>query len=399
MSFFYLSFFQINAIIVGNSAPKLIYRIQFKRDQRLYFSQDPLVRFNEGDYVIVEADRGEDLGFISAQLKHTAHFAEKEKVESNKILRVATDEEVRALPAKLIEENKALVFIRNKIKIQDYDMEVHDAEFQFDCHKLTFFYRSDRRIDFRELVTSLFAQFKTRIWMQRTNDVKKTDAFINVVKKVEPSVDVFSSTEFTMVNQQKTVQSVNDIYSPTLTISRKQHLSWRPTTLKSTDQRSRASSYDTHPTLSTATELDHLSDVYDDCDEDDATAGSNSFEMDFSSLAQLSIKDNKVASQLLSVSKPAYPPEFSLSSPRPTTAAQIYDKAVVRDDHNFELQPAGVLYLNDDLVDKYFESQANENEVDPINTPVDLQDFNFDDVFNSDYDSFTEWSKEILSGY
>ena len=55
--------------------------------------------------------------------------------------------------------------------------------------------------------------------------------------------------------------------------------------------------------------------------------------------------------------------------------------------------------MNGDLVDKYFETYIAEKETDPINTPIELQDFNFDDVFNSDYDCFTEWSKEVLSGY
>ena len=118
----------------------------------------------------MEADRGEDLGLVTERIDNTIQF--KEKVENNKILRIATDEEIRALPAKLIEENKALVFIRNKVQNFGYDMEVHDAEFQFDCHKLTFYYRADRRIDFRELVATLCAQFKTRIWMQRTNDTR-----------------------------------------------------------------------------------------------------------------------------------------------------------------------------------------------------------------------------------
>ena len=46
-------------------------------------------------------------------------------------------------------------------------MTVVDAEYQFDRHKLTFFFEAEGRIDFRELVRDLFSMYKTRIWMQQ----------------------------------------------------------------------------------------------------------------------------------------------------------------------------------------------------------------------------------------
>lgn len=46
---------------------------------------------------------------------------------------------------------------------------IHDAEYQFDRHKLTIYYQADTRVDFRELVRDLFSAFKARIWMKRVN--------------------------------------------------------------------------------------------------------------------------------------------------------------------------------------------------------------------------------------
>ena len=46
-------------------------------------------------------------------------------------------------------------------------MNVVDAEYQFDRHKLTFFFEAEGRVDFRELVRDLFSMYKTRIWMQQ----------------------------------------------------------------------------------------------------------------------------------------------------------------------------------------------------------------------------------------
>ena len=138
----------------------------------------------------------------------------KEKVESNKILRTATDEEIRALPHKLIEENKALLFAREKNEIMGLNMEIRDAEFQFDCHKLTFFYESNRRIDFRDLVSTLFAQFKTRIWMQRIDkkelnfeiNSESDDNIASIYDVVKSSINTFASTERERLIQEKKKQ-------------------------------------------------------------------------------------------------------------------------------------------------------------------------------------------------
>ncbi len=50
-----------------------------------------------------------------------------------------------------------------------FPMTVCGVEYQFDRMKLTVYYTSDVRIDFREMVKALFAVLKTRVWMKKTN--------------------------------------------------------------------------------------------------------------------------------------------------------------------------------------------------------------------------------------
>lgn len=59
--------------------------------------------------------------------------------------------------------------IRYKVLERGLPMSVLDAEYQFDRHKLTFFFEAEKRIDFRELVSELFSLYKTRIWMQQVD--------------------------------------------------------------------------------------------------------------------------------------------------------------------------------------------------------------------------------------
>ena len=55
-------------------------------------------------------------------------------------------------------------------------MNVVDAEYQFDRHKLTFFFEAEGRVDFRELVRDLFSMYKTRIWMQQLDKNTSTSS-------------------------------------------------------------------------------------------------------------------------------------------------------------------------------------------------------------------------------
>ncbi|KAJ2490868.1 hypothetical protein IWW37_002752 [Coemansia sp. RSA 2050] len=163
--------------------------------------------YEVGTFVLVEADRGVDLGLIKEELsttesilsfsssipeivcadnaaEHTCSTAAKpastgeSQVSSSssslsskdfkikRIFRVADQREVADLMNnKVVDEQKALSMCQDKVQQRKLSMHVADAEFQFDRRKLTFYFTADRRVDFRELVRELFKHFKTRIWM------------------------------------------------------------------------------------------------------------------------------------------------------------------------------------------------------------------------------------------
>ena len=83
------------------------------------------------------------------------------------VLRHAEAAEVALMAKKLADEESAVRSCHTKVTDRALPMKLLDAEYQFDRHKLTFFFEAERRIDFRELVRDLFASFKTRIWMQQ----------------------------------------------------------------------------------------------------------------------------------------------------------------------------------------------------------------------------------------
>ncbi|KAG2195484.1 hypothetical protein INT47_012028, partial [Mucor saturninus] len=176
--------------------PKVpLYMVEFKGGRTDFFYVMDSSQFYPqiGDLVIVEADRGKDLGKVSAntlsidqvtllEQKKQAQLQqienknnEKEEAEENakapreihikRIFRLATADEIHLLLVKGQDEQKSLIVCQQKTKQRKLPMEVVDAEYQWDRRKLTFYFQAENRIDFRELVRELFKIYKTRIWM------------------------------------------------------------------------------------------------------------------------------------------------------------------------------------------------------------------------------------------
>ncbi|KAL1923882.1 60S ribosomal uL16 domain-containing protein [Calcarisporiella thermophila] len=151
-----------------NPAPSIeqLCLVEFKAGRTgAYYTTDGL-RVQVGDLVIVEADRGNDLGKVvddaySQSLMQQpqrglgeAGEAGEGRPKPKRIFRLALPAEVTSLISKSYDEAKALSVCLNKVRQRGLEMEVVDAEFQWDRRKLTFYFVSEHRIDFRELEKS-----------------------------------------------------------------------------------------------------------------------------------------------------------------------------------------------------------------------------------------------------
>ena len=124
-------------------------------------------------HVIVEGDRGEDLGQVHAVGEHAekryagvAHGSELAPA-TRRIVRVAKPDEVQQAMA-LVEENestrRAAMAQARALGLQ---MKVTDADWQWDHRKLTLYFTAEKRVDFRTLVRDLAAAFKARIELKQ----------------------------------------------------------------------------------------------------------------------------------------------------------------------------------------------------------------------------------------
>lgn len=145
--------------------------VQFKGSRTGYFSFEHL-DLPPGASVVVEADRGEDLGHVRsigtiAERKCSGSAGCATPTPEKRILRLAREDEVRRLPDLRADEARVRSRTRELVEKHGLKMKVTEAEWQFDRNKLIIYFTADRRVDFRELVRDLARTFRTRIELRQ----------------------------------------------------------------------------------------------------------------------------------------------------------------------------------------------------------------------------------------
>lgn len=139
--------------------------ILFKGGRKEIYQNPMQFPFKLGDYAIVEADKGEDLGMVhqyGALLNR-----KKSNNEPLNILRKPSTEDLTNLSENRQKEKQAFLVCREKIKKHQLNMKLVDVEYQFDGNKITFYFTSDQRVDFRELVKDLASEYRVRIELRQ----------------------------------------------------------------------------------------------------------------------------------------------------------------------------------------------------------------------------------------
>ena len=158
-----------------------VIEVRFKGNRREYFTwpstdSSPL---RLDDAVIVEVERGQDYGVVSA----VGGVAEK-KCERcgacnrqggdgppapppRAILRQATNDDRKTAAGLRSNEDDVRRTVRDRVRQHALPMKVSDAEWQWDKRKLTIYFTAEQRVDFRALVRDLAGVFRTRIELRQ----------------------------------------------------------------------------------------------------------------------------------------------------------------------------------------------------------------------------------------
>lgn len=114
-----------------------------------------------GDRVISELDKGTCLGTVLTNPVETT------KEGLKKISRKATEEELTEYAALKEKEKHAFDFCKQKISEMNLPMKLLSTEYLFGNTKLLFYFISESRVDFRELVKELAKEFKIRVELRQ----------------------------------------------------------------------------------------------------------------------------------------------------------------------------------------------------------------------------------------
>ncbi|MBQ0025778.1 MAG: stage 0 sporulation family protein [Lachnospiraceae bacterium] len=139
--------------------------VKFRNAAKLY-DFDPLEEtFEHGDMVIVETARGREMATVVAGNREVPDEELKQPLKP--IIRRATDEDAMRADENRSKEPEAYRICKVKIAEHQLDMKLVAAEYTYDGSKLLFYFTSDDRVDFRELVKDLAATFRTRIELRQ----------------------------------------------------------------------------------------------------------------------------------------------------------------------------------------------------------------------------------------
>ena len=161
-----------NMSLPSGQKPFNILEVRFKNGRKEFFLNKHNLSIQMGDTVAVEGSPGHDIGIVSLKGELVRLQMRKKKVaedsEEVKVLyRHASETDIEKWVLARERESAAMYKAREFASSLKLDMKIGDVEFQGDNIKATFYYTSEGRVDFRELIKLMAEEFKVRIEMRQ----------------------------------------------------------------------------------------------------------------------------------------------------------------------------------------------------------------------------------------
>ncbi|MCL2089041.1 MAG: stage 0 sporulation family protein [Oscillospiraceae bacterium] len=138
--------------------------VRFKNGGKIYYFSPKGKKFKYGTHVIVETARGIECGTVALENRQSANKNLPGAIKP--IIREATPSDLETVAANKAKEKDAFAICSKKINEHNLKMKLVNVEYTFD-NKILFYFTSEGRVDFRELVKDLAATFRTRIELRQ----------------------------------------------------------------------------------------------------------------------------------------------------------------------------------------------------------------------------------------
>jgi cell fate regulator YaaT (PSP1 superfamily) len=158
------------------AGPPQILEVHFKGLRKDYFTFRHIFRLVEREFVVVEADRGQDLGWVKRAVSADTLACEggcdsvgerQVPLPERRVLRRAAPADVTRLHQLRGQEMEVRRRTRALVQKHGLKMKVSEAEWQWDRNKLTVYFTAEKRVDFRALVRDMARTFRTRIELRQ----------------------------------------------------------------------------------------------------------------------------------------------------------------------------------------------------------------------------------------
>jgi cell fate regulator YaaT (PSP1 superfamily) len=149
-----------------------IVEIRFKNGRKEFFRNTQGLGLQINEALAVEGSPGHDIGTVSmtgqlVKLQLRQKGLNREKEDFRKIYRKATQRDIDIWQKAREKEWDTMIRSRKIIDQLGLQMKLSDVEYQGDGSKATFYYTADGRVDFRELIKKLAAEFRVNIEMKQ----------------------------------------------------------------------------------------------------------------------------------------------------------------------------------------------------------------------------------------
>ena len=194
-----------------------IVSVRFNERGKAYYFDPADISIEKGEKVVVETSKGLEYG----ECVRGNHQVEDENVilPLRPVIRIATETDNRSAAAGKDKEKEAFDYCKQRIVDFGLEMKLVSVEYGFEGNKVLFFFTSDGRVDFRELVKDLAGRFRARIELRQigVRDEAKMLGGLGVCGKQ------FCCSQF-----------LNDFHPVSIKMAKTQGLSLNPTKISGT---------------------------------------------------------------------------------------------------------------------------------------------------------------------
>lgn len=148
----------------GNGKTEIV-GIRFRKNGKTYYFAPKGFKLSRDDRVIVDTARGQEYGYTAVPNRMINDSEIVAPLRS--VIRMASADDTRMHEENLKKEVDAFNSCIMLIDENKLEMKLIDVEMSFDRSKLIFYFSSEGRVDFRELVKELAGKFRTRIEMRQ----------------------------------------------------------------------------------------------------------------------------------------------------------------------------------------------------------------------------------------